>query len=164
MEREKGEVVENVTDNPEEYLKKFENSEIFNEIKKTREKKGLKFDIDAVRETDQYKQGFWNFFVQGNHLQFNPENHSDEFKEALNSYWVFLRSTNQKERLMRLGDVQEVDKERSRLHNNASRALLSEGKVPNRSVARLFVHFMSISEGLDRIDRERDERRRRSAA
>jgi len=150
-------------DNPMDLIKAFENSEKFKSFIQEREKNIKSEDErrdfeDLFRGTDTYKFQLWDFF--GTHrLNYKPEIYSEDFNFKVQLYWQFTLGF---ERRTAYGDanVEDIEHERSRLHARAAEQLMKDFNFNNFTIARILVQFLSINEGFDVIDPDRDVRRR----
>lgn len=127
----------------------------------------MEFNEEEAKEmflmTENCKLALWKFFEK-NKPKYFSEHYPDDFKEKVARYWDLIRATKKDEDAMvaQFGNVQVLDRTRSQYHTAAASELVSSGLAPNDSLARLFVHFLSISKGLDHTDFQRDERRRKA--
>lgn len=155
--------------NPKEFINAMDTTPSFRKALATRVReikavnKGQNIDEDDLlhffRQTDGYKTILWKFLAD-NPLKYDEKQYTTDFVYDLDDYWTFVRGMKQKERYQRFGSVEEVEKERSMRHLRAARQLVEDDMVENEKIGRLIVHFLSIDQGYDHVDFERDERRR----
>ena len=156
-----------------EYIKQFKESPEINGEIETRFKRGQSLDPTLTRmeveesffnrSGDTVKEAFWRFYKK-HPFEKHEKELSPEFKIKLERYYQQIRKiTIAQRRMVYSGDqgkLQEDDIQRSIAHSEAAEQLVKEGISPNITLARLIVHFIAITDGLDTPDPDRDEKRR----
>ena len=154
-------------ENPVELLEDFEQTNEVKDYLVNREKgirkRSEKKEVERLlKGTDEYKIKLWKFFDK-NKLRWNPAFYSVDFQQRIEAYWAKIRGQELREKYYRYGDVEQMEAERVRLHARAAEQLMEDFGIENFSVARIIVQFLSIDQGFDVIDPDRDVRRRQIA-
>lgn len=155
---------------PRAYIVEFESSNFYQDAlgKYKHENPGVPEgeilkDFRDLPGSKKYIDGLWKFFTSQKGLIYDEKQYSPDTKIALNQYWQTIKEWLQREKLGRLDKdrIEDIDFKRGIYHGRAAAELVTEGIAPNQSVGRTLVHFLSIDQGLDKIDPGREERRAR---
>jgi|SRR3989344_1830137 len=158
------------TDDPKEFMDRFKQTPEYQEgyAERRVETRRRNPEIDdeliekAYLDSDKAKNAFHNFYQKELKIRYNPEKYSTEFKTELSAYFRMTRQNVAKERLMRFDtqdDLMYAEELRMRQHDKAAEQLVADGTIPNFRLARVYVHLLSVSEGIDSYSPERDEYR-----
>jgi len=83
---------------PYQYYQSFLNSDVFKSVIEERRRE-IKVNSGNVSEeklkegflmTDKYKQSLWDYYEGGQKNTYNPNQYSNEVKEATERYWQFI--------------------------------------------------------------------------
>ena len=158
------------TDDPKEFMDRFRQTREYQDglAERKVETRERNPDLDDERiekaylKSDKAKDAFHHLYQNDFKITYDSEKYSSEFKVALAGYFRMTRSNVTRERLMRFetrDDLLNAENQRMRLHDEAAEQLVVDGAMPNFRLARVYVHFLTVSEGLDSYSPERDEYR-----
>ncbi|MDO8260987.1 MAG: hypothetical protein Q7T50_05850 [Candidatus Magasanikbacteria bacterium] len=158
------------TDDPKDFFDRFKDSAEYREILGSRVNETLQRnsqadvkDIEkiALEKDVNVKRAFFNFYRNTLDLTYSAEFYSTDFNMELNEYFRQTRALRQKSNSNRLDseDIAQLDSDRSQQHDTTATQLVNDGVIPNFRLARVFVHFLAIAEGVDSYDPGRDEYR-----
>ena len=155
------------TDDPKEFIDKFKETVEYGEGLAERKIETITRnpDIDdssieeAYLKSDVAKNAFYNFYRDHTKIEYNREKYSSEFNVALSEYFRMTRGNVVKARLQRF-DTKEAllyaETQRMVQHDKAAKQLVTDGTMPNFRLARVYTHFLAVSEGLDSYSPDRD--------
>lgn len=152
---------------PREFLDSFRESleyksALTQRIKEVRARnpKAPKKSIEgAFVDVETYKQLLFDYYHK-NKLVYDPAIYAPETQEAIQTYWNSVMSYRET-----IGHnptpafLQAAEQNRIIKHLNAAEKMVQEGKAPDARIGRVLVHFLSVSEGLDDFDPDRDIKR-----
>lgn len=153
--------------NPNEFLRAFRQSSEYQRSRARRIKEARKrnprLSQKAIEssfcDVDQYKQLLFDYFHQ-HHLNYDETQYSEAFNAALQKYW---ESTLSYQRILGHNPsdayLQAVELDRVAKHLHAAEELVKNDQAPNDRIGRVLVHFLTVSEGIDNFDPDRDIRR-----
>ena len=155
------------TDDPKEFIDKFKKTVEYGEGLAQRKMETMERnpDIDdssieeAYLKSDVAKNAFYNFYRDNTRIEYNREKYSSEFNVDLSGYFRMTRGNVAKERLQRFDtkeDLLYAETQRVGQHDKAAEQLVTDGTMPNFRLARVYVHFLAVSEGLDSFSPDRD--------
>lgn len=167
------EQIEKSTD-PVQYLNDFHNSEEYKQtlnkridrIKKEHPETS-KADIEeSFRDsTEEYKQTLWEYYRQ-HPLSYDANSYDEKFNQILKNYWNKKKFVNQMRAdptsAAKQADFIRADHEMMLAHLRTANELMEEGKAPDITTGRMLVQFLSIDQGIDVADPDRDIKRMRA--
>ena len=116
--------------------------------------------LDHFVGCELWKNALWLFWNK-HKLRYKKEQLPSKFNTALGEYWKQIKET---EKVEAEGDtdqykIKQFDNVRIKLHREAAEKLMEDGIVNNLTLGRFIVHFLSIDQGVDVPDPDRDEKR-----
>lgn len=158
------------TDDPKEFLDKFKTSPSYQADFSARKEQTLARNPNLTEEeveevflkSNEAKRSFHDFYQRDLKITYNPDKYSNEFKTELAEYFRLSRSNQTRERLGRFSnqsDLVQAEQDRMGQHDKAADQLVADGVMPNFRLARVYVHFLAVSEAIDNFAPGRDEYR-----
>jgi len=112
----------------------------------------LDLSAEAFEETESFKQLFWNFYEKVLHLSYVEHQYPaevcrafEEYREAAKREILIFSAPKDKEEMI------EVDRERSKKHDQVAEALVRAGIVKTYFVARVLTRAFLVDRGEDWI-------------
>lgn len=152
---------------PVDFLDGFHESPGYQDVLSSRRKEVRRKNPNATDreieesfiEVEPYKQLLFQYYHQ-HPLLYNKKLYSEKTNVALDQYWKDTMSYHQI-----LGEnpsptfLRAAEAKRSMDHLRAADELVQEEKAPDVRIGRVLVHFLTVSEGVDSFDPNRDARR-----
>ncbi len=167
------EQIEKSTD-PVEFLNDFHNSKVYKralseritKIKKEHpENSEADIEESFKSSTENYKRTLWEYYRQ-HPLSYDANSYGEKFNQTLEDYWNKKKFISQMKAdptsPAQQADFIRADHDMMLAHLRAADELIQEGKAPDVTTGRMFVQFLSIDQGLDVIDPDRDIKRMRA--
>jgi hypothetical protein len=158
------------TENPKEFFERFKDTEEYRAglAKRVNEtfQRNPSAPIEKIEkhflETPEVKNKFFDYYRNKLQIKYNPNYYSPDFNYELKEYFRLTKALDAKVQRGRADkeDIRQYDLDRSRQHDTAAQKLVEDGIMPNFRLARVFVHFIAVSEGYDSYSPGRDEQRR----
>ena len=164
---------EDLTNDPKEYLMRFENEINFQDQVENRINSYInehpddslseedKHDIEEALRNQEYKDQLWSYWKE-HPLHLDPAILPEGVVETVRDYWH--KKDDVREDLAKgffnnnPDYAQDQNYELHARHNLAAKSLVDTGLAPDITIARVLVQFMSVAAGYDKEDPKRDER------
>jgi hypothetical protein len=116
-----------------------------------------KLFVDTLRTGEGYKQQLW-LWRNEHRLEADVKHFPQPVRSLIYEYWATIDHIKNN-RPTDKDEIRNLDLRRNLEHFAAAKELVNLGLAPNETIGRLLIHFISIEEGFDVIDPERDIRR-----